>query len=414
MPSCFRLRRPSIAIALVATVAVALGMMLFAMPSDAGPAIAKAGKPQAPSITQEPFGSVDGTAVDRYTLTNSNGMRVRILTYGGIIQTVEVPDQRHRFANVTLGFPTLDDYVELNSPFPAGGPYFGNIVGRYGNRIAEGQFELNGQTYQLPINNPPNSLHGGIDGFDNKVWDATVVPATRDAVGLELHYTSANGEEGYPARLGVTVTYTLTNDDTIEIGYHAVNESSDLDTVVNLTNHAYWNLEGEGTSSILDHELWLNAGHYTPVDPTLIPTGAIDSVSGTPMDFTESTAIGDRIRDDFEQLRLGLGYDHNYVLDRSSPADTSMLHAAHVWEPGSRRTLDVYTTEPGIQFYSGNFLDGTLVGTGGHTYRQSDGFALETQHYPDSPNQPNFPSTVLGPGQDYDSTTVYAFGTGPR
>jgi aldose 1-epimerase len=411
----FRLRTPSVAIALVAAFAVALGMSLYAMPSDAGssatPTGARADQSRDPSITKEPFGSVGGTAVHRYTLTNSHGMRVRILTYGGCLQTVEVPDRRHRFANVTLGFKTLDEYVELNSPFPAGGPYFGCLIGRYGNRIAEGQFELNGQTYQLPINNDPNSLHGGIDGFDNKVWRGAVVPATSDEVGLRLRYTSPNGEEGYPARLGVTVTYTLTDDNTIEIDYHAVNRSASLATVVNLTNHAYWNLEGEGTSSILDHKLWLNAEHYTPVDPTLIPTGAIDPVAGTPLDFTDSTAIGDRIRDDFEQLRLGLGYDHNFVLDRSSPDDTSMLHAAHVWEPNSRRTLDAYTTEPGIQFYSGNFLDGTLVGTGGHTYRQSDGFALETQHYPDSPNQPDFPSTVLDPGQAYDSTTVYAFGT---
>ena len=385
---------------------------------DVGPGAAsaadKAGQARAPSITQETFGSIDGQSVDRYTLTNGHGMRVRILTYGGILQTVGVPDQRQRLVNVTLGFPTLDDYLELNSLSPAGGLYFGALIGRYGSRIAEGRFQLNGEAYQLPINNPPNSLHGGVDGFHNKVWDATVVPPTSDVVGLQLHYTSPDGEEGYPAPLGVTVTYTLTNDNKIEIGYRAVNESSDLATVVNLTNHAYWNLEGEGTSSILHHKLWLNAGHYTPVGSTLIPTGAIDSVSGTPMDFTGSTAIGDRIRDDFEQLHIGLGYDHNFVLNRPSPADTSMIHAAHVWDPSSRRTLDVYTTEPGIQFYSGNFLDGTLVGTSGQTFRQSDGFALETQHFPDSPNQPSFPSTVLGPGQQYDSSTTYAFGSGPR
>jgi aldose 1-epimerase len=416
----FRLRRSSRALAIVGAFVVAIAPTFFTMASDADsvgsrPPAAAAGKaPAPPSITKEPFGSVDGVGVDRYTLTNSRGMRVRILTYGGILQTVEVPDLRRHFANVTLGFGTLDEYAELNSPFPAGGPYFGCITGRYANRIAEGRFELNGQTYQLPINNDPNSLHGGIDGFDNKVWDATVIPATSNEVGLRLHYTSPDGEEGYPARLGVDVTYTLTNDNAIEIDYHVVNESSDLSTVTNLTNHAYWNLEGEGTSSILDHELQLNADHYTPVDETLIPTGAIDPVAGTPLDFTDATAIGDRIRDDFEQLRIGLGYDHNFVLNRSGPDDTSLVRAAHVWEPNSGRTLDIYTTEPGIQFYSGNFLDGTLVGTGGHTYRQSDGFALETQHFPDSPNQPNFPSTVLGPGQEYDSTTVYDFGAGPR
>ena len=365
-----------------------------------------------PSITKVSWGVANGQNVDLYTLTNSNGMAVNITTYGGTIQSVSVPDAHGHFANVTLGFATLQDYVDKNSPFPAGGPYFGSLIGRYGNRIANGQFTLNGKTYQLPINNPPNSLHGGIDGFDNKVWAATVVGPASDKVGLRLHYTSKNGEEGYPARLSVDVTYTLNDHNQIQLDYHAFNTSPDLATIVNLTNHAYWNLSGEGTGTIYDHVLQLFASRFTPVDSTLIPTGAIDPVAGTPFDFTHATAIGARIRDNDQQLHFGKGYDHNFVLDRPSPNDHSLIQAAHVFDPASGRILDIWTTEPGIQFYSGNFLDGSLIGTSGHTYRQSDGFALETQHFPDSPNHPNFPSTVLLPRHVYDSTTIYSFSIG--
>jgi aldose 1-epimerase len=333
-------------------------------------------------------------------------MVVKIMTYGGIIQVVEVPDKGHHFDNVTLGFRTLADYVSSNSP------YFGALIGRYGNRIAGGKFTVDGVTYQLPLNNGPNSLHGGFNGFDKKVWTPTVVPATSDSVGLKLHYTSPDGEEGYPGTLSVDVTYTLTNDDEIKIDYHAT--VSGKATIVNLTNHAYWNLAGEGSGTILDHNLTLNADRYTPVDATLIPTGELAPVAGTPFDFTSSTPIGARIHDSNQQLLFGHGYDHNFVLERPSFDDKSMILAAHVQEPSTHRTLDIYTTEPEIQFYSGNVLDGSLVGTGGHTYRQGDGFALETQHFPDSPNHSSFPSTVLRPGQVYETHTIYKFGLSPK
>jgi aldose 1-epimerase len=357
-----------------------------------------------PTITREPFGALpDGTRVDRYTLTNSRGMRVRILTYGGILQTIEVPDRHHRFANVTLGFATLDDYVRTGNS-----PYFGALIGRYANRIANGTFHLNGTTYHLPINNPPNSLHGGTVGFDKHVWAATPVQGDR-SVALVLRLTSPNGDQGYPGRLAVQVTYTLDNRNQIRMDYraHLVGQS-DLKTVVNLTNHAYWNLSGEGTSTIYDHVLQINASHYTPVDPTLIPTGRIAPVAGTPLDFRQPTAIGARIRNSFPQLVIGRGYDHNWVLDRHGGG---LETAARVRDPNSGRVLEVLTDQPGMQFYSGNFLDGTLIGTSGRMYRQGDGFALETQHYPDSPNHPNFPSTVLAPGQLYQTTTIYRFST---
>jgi len=356
------------------------------------------------TITSEPWGATeDGTAVERYTLSN-RGMTVRILTYGGIIQSLEVPNGRKDPVNVVLGFADLQGYLDNNNP----GPYFGALIGRYGNRIAAGQFELDGTTYQLPINNDPNSLHGGFNGFDTKVWTATPIQ-DNGTVSLQLNYLSPDGEEGYPGNLDVQVTYTLTRAQKLEIHYTA---TTDAPTVVNLTNHTYWNLQGEGTSSILDHELTLPASGYTPVDSTLIPPGAVADVSGTPMDFRSATPIGERIREPFEQLLFGQGYDHSWVLDR--PDDGSLQLAAKLRDPDSGRTLKMWTTEPGIQFYSGNFLDATLVGTGGHVYRQSDGLALETQHFPDSPNQPQFPSTTLRPGETYDTTTVFDLSRGRR
>jgi aldose 1-epimerase len=343
---------------------------------------------------------VDGRSIEVFKLTNSGGMIVRIATYGGIILSIEVPDRDGNLANVVLGLPTLDGYL-------AGHPYFGCIAGRYANRIARGTFSLDGQTYHLAINNPPNSLHGGINGFDKHVWDGEEFtgPGGR---GVRLSRISPDGEEGYPGTLTVAVTYTLTADNALRLDYYA---TTDKPTVLNLTNHAHFNLAGEGSGSIEDHVLQVNAGHYTPVDATLIPTGEIAPVAGTPLDFTTPRRIGDRIRDGHPQLVIGRGYDHNFVLNRPRPDDASLLPAVTLVDPGSGRTLEVSTTQPGIQVYTGNFFAGTDVGTSGRMYRQGDGIALETQHFPDSPNQPTFPSTVLRPGEAFASTTVFAFST---
>ena len=352
-------------------------------------------------LRSEPFGEVDGQPVERYTLTNANGIEVVILTYGGIIQSIRVPDRDGAMANVVLGFDTLDEYV-------ASSPYFGAITGRYANRIAGGQFTLDGQTYQLPVNNPPNSLHGGEKGFDKRVWTASE-GSSPDGPSLVLTYTSPDGEEGYPGTLDVTVTYTLTDNNELRIDYHA---TTDAPTVVNLTNHSYFNLAGEGSGTIYDHVLQLNASAFTPVDETLIPTGEIAPVAGTPFDFTRPKPIGQDIRDgSSEQILIGRGYDHNFVIDRPEGDDTSLVQVARVVDPESGRVLEVASTEPGVQLYTGNFLDGTFAGTSGKVYRQGDGFCLETQHFPDSPNQPDFPSTELRPGEEYTSTTVFAFST---
>lgn len=386
-------RRGPVAV-LMAVIIVVLGMAA----SSAAPS-----HPD-PRITKEPFGSVNGQQVFRYTLTNSHGMRVRILTYGGIVQMIEVPDRHGHFANVALGFPTTADYVAHNNP----GPYFGAIIGRYANRIAKGTFTLDGKTYHLPINNPPNSLHGGFKGFDTKVWTVEGTDKDKNSVSLHLKLVSPNGDQGYPGTLTAHVTYTLTNGNNLRIDYRA---TTDAPTIVNLTNHSYFNLSGEGTGSIYGEKMFINASHYTPVDSTLIPTGEIAPLAGTPLDFSKPTPIGARIRDNFQQLVFGRGYDHNFVLNRPAGDTTTLELAARVTDPASGRVLELFTDQPGMQFYSGNFLDGTLYGTSGHQYRQSDGFALETQHFPDSPNHPNFPSTVLRPGQVYHTTTVYHFTT---
>ena len=358
--------------------------------------------PAQPSITREPFGQVGGTPVSLYTLTSGHGMRVRILTYGGIIQSIEVPDRTGRIDNVVLGFPALVGYLSNTGSAKT---YFGAIIGRYGNRIAKGAFSLNGDEYHLPINNNGNSLHGGTAGFDTKVWQA-IQQNGSDSVGLKLQYVSPAGEMGYPGTLTTTVTYTLDQKNELRINYHA---TTDAPTVVNLTNHSYFNLSGEDTLDVYDQKVTIDADNYTPTDPTQIPTGQIAPVTGTPFDFTSPTPIGAHITANDPQLLLAKGYDHNWVINRGN--NTGLVEAARAEDPQTGRTLTVSTTEPGVQFYTSNFIDGAFTGTSGHIYRQGAGFTMETQHYPDSPNHPNFPNTTLNPGQTYDSTTVFGFST---
>jgi aldose 1-epimerase len=348
-------------------------------------------------LEAEPFGEARGRAVERYTLSNPAGMRVRVLTYGAIVQAIEVPGPDGERTNVALGFATLDDYLRAS-------PYVGATIGRFANRIAHGQFTLDGTTIRVSTNEAPHSLHGGADGFDKRIWRASPVPST-DRPGLRLELESPDGDQGYPGELHVQVTYTLHASGALRIDYRA---TTDRPTVVNLTNHSYFNLGGEGSGTIEDHLLQLNASRYTPIDAELIPTGAIQPVAGTSLDFTTPTPIGRRLRDGFDQLRLAHGYDHNFVLDGPS-GDDALALAARVEHPASGRSLEVRTAQPGLQLYTGNKLDGSLVGIGGRTYRQADAFTLETQHFPDSPNHPNFPSTVLRPGEVFASTTVYAF-----
>ncbi|MFD7435409.1 aldose epimerase family protein [Streptomyces sp. NPDC059861] len=342
------------------------------------------------------FGKLaDGTKVYSWALENG-GTRLKVLSYGGIVQSLEIPDRRGRYANVSLGFGTLEDYV-------AKSPYFGALIGRYGNRIGKGRFTLDGRTYQLSVNDGENSLHGGAQGFDKRVWD--VEPFTRGSdVGLRLYRTGVDGEMGYPGTLRTKVTYTLTRHGDWRIDYAA---TTDKATVVNLTSHVYWNLAGESSGTIHDHELTIAASRYTPVDSGLIPTGELARVPGTPFDFRRAKTVGEDIRVAHPQLLYGQGLDHNWALDKGLTARPE--HIATLRDPSSGRTLRIATTEPGLQFYSGNFLDGTLVGSGGTVYRQGDGLCLETQHFPDSPNQPSFPSTVLRPGQTYRTTTVHSF-----
>jgi aldose 1-epimerase len=348
---------------------------------------------QPDSVTAKPFGkTTDGKNIQLYTLTNRNGMEVRIATYGGTVINLLVPDRTGRLGDVALGFSTIESYFGKN-------PYFGALVGRYANRIAKGRFTLDGKTYQLAKNNGPNALHGGLKGFDKRIWTAEVLRQSPPTVRFSR--LSTDGEEGYPGNLTVAATYTLTDRNELRIQYAA---QTDKPTILNLTNHTYFNLAGAGNGNILGHQVRLHSSRFTPVDATLIPTGEIKDVAGTPMDLRNWTPIGQKLQ------AVGgnpVGYDHNYVLSRS-PVMRPRL-AAEVWEPKSGRLLKVYTDQPGVQFYTGNFLDGTIRGKGGKVYHQHDAFCLETQHYPDSPNHPNFPSTVLRPGEMFRSTTVYKF-----
>ncbi|MDY0831024.1 aldose epimerase family protein [Pseudomonas sp. SED1] len=357
---------------------------------------------QAAGLSSEhkPFGKTnDGTAVEQYVLRNSHGVQATVITYGAVLQSLKVPDKHGQFADVVLGFDNVQGYQ-------AGTAFFGATIGRFGNRLAKGAFELDGKHYQVPLNDGPNSLHGGAQGFDKQVWKAQPVKQ-KDSVGVTLSYLSKDGEMGFPGNLKVDVTYSLNDKNELHIDYKA---TTDKPTVLNLTNHSYFNLAGAGNGDVLKQLATLHASHYTPVNSTLIPTGELAPVAGTPMDFLKPTAIGQHIKDDHPQLKFAEpkqgGFDFNWVLD--AKGDIGKL-AADVRDPQSGRRLQLYTSEPGVQFYTSNFLDGSIKGKGGKPYAHWSAFTLETQHYPDGPNQPNFPSTRLDPGQTYTQNTVLKF-----
>jgi aldose 1-epimerase len=369
----------------IIVLAVLAGTMLFAQK--------KSVKHDA-AVQQEEFGTREGRPVNLYTLKNAHGIEIKAMNYGGIIVSIRVPDRKGQFADVVLGHDKLEGYI----PNP---PYLGAIVGRYANRIANGTFTLDGKTYTLPKNDGPNTLHGGTTRtFDKVVWEAEPLKGKN---GVAFSYLSKDGEEGFPGNLKVKVTYTLTDSNELLIDYEA---TTDKATPINVSQHSYFNLAGQGTGDILDHEVMINADRFTPVDKNLIPTGELRPVKGTPMDFTTAMKIGARIDDNYEQLQLGHGYDHNYVLNRKGPG---MQLAARVYEPTSGRVLEVSTTQPAVQFYSGNFLDGTVTGKEDRVYKRRYGFCLETQHFPDSPNHPNFPSTILKPGETFHQKTSFKF-----
>ncbi len=380
-------------LALVIVAALSISIGTACRGSDA-----PVGAPPAPAaatrVTQTPFGSLpDSTPVELFTVTNRQGIELRAMTYGGIIVSLRVPDRQGRIDDIVLGYDSAAEYARNN------GPYLGALIGRYGNRIARGRFTLDGAAYTLATNNSPNHLHGGARGFDKVIWRGEPL-----ADGIAFTYTSADGEEGYPGTLKARVTYTLTDRNELAVDYEA---TTDKPTIVNLTQHSYFNLAGQGTRDVLEHLLQIDADRYTPVDATLIPSGELAPVAGTPFDFEKPTPIGQRIAEEHPQIKRGLGYDHNFVLRR---AGEGLQHAARVVEPSTGRTLDVATTEPGLQFYTGNFLDGTITGKQGRIYQKRFGFCLESQHFPDSPNQPAFPSTIVRPGQTYRSRTVFTFG----
>src|SRR5215472_38858 len=453
-----RLRR-LVTMGLVPLVAIAVGGSLAATQANAASSASASSSNgrcnSSPTIAVEPFGSpVADTPYSstpqqtfRFTMTNCHGMQIRLLTYGAITQSITVPDRRGRLANIALGFATLSDYVNLDSPPPTspnfGGPYFGETIGRYGNRIAKGTFPLNGTKYTLPINNGVNSLHGGFVGFGNHIWHAVAVAKTRSSVSVTLKLVSPNGDEGsglipgtkvyepncsipanppskctgYPAQLTVLVTFTLDNHNRYWLTYRAHNDDLKLSTVLNLTNHTYFNMAGEASGSALKQLVQINANTFTPTDSGLIPTGQLAPVGGTPFDFRRLKPIFPSISDctagatslSCVQLTTAHGFDHNWVLNPRGPHFAGLNLAARALDPRSGRLLTVWTDQPGVQFYTSNFLDGHLVGISGHTYRQGQAYTFETQHFPDSPNHANFPSTVLGPGKTLNSTTVFAF-----
>jgi aldose 1-epimerase len=433
-----------------AGVAAVLAIGTGGLVTAANAAASSAGGPHCrTSITKQNFGTANSgpyggnQTVFRYTMTNSNCMQVRVMTYGATVQSITVPGHNGRLADVALGFKTLADYVNLVSPPPTspntGGPYFGETIGRYANRIANGSFKLQGQTYTLPVNNGPNTLHGGFVGWGNRVWQNPTTTSGRGRVSVTMSLVSPNGDEGsgllpgtknfepncsipanppstctgFPGQVTTSVTYTLDQGNRLWIHYRAHNDSSNLSTVINLCNHTYFNLAGEASGPAYAQKVRINADSFTPTDANLIPTGKIVSVKGTPFDFTSFHTIGERIGDasapQGDQLVLAHGYDHNWVLNKSGPTFAGLRFAANALDPASGRLLTVWTDQPGVQFYSGNFLDGHLVGISGHTYRQSAGYTFETQHFPNSPNQSNFPSTVLKAGKTFNSTTIYAF-----
>jgi aldose 1-epimerase len=371
--------------------AISTGLSAICLLACAMPASSSAASGQ---ISKKPFGKLpDGTGVDLYILRNRHGVEVKITNYGGIVTSISVPDRNGQFEDVVLGYDNLEDYLKES-------PYFGAIVGRYGNRIANAKFTLNGTEYKLAANKGPNSLHGGLKGFDKVIWQGKSL-ATPEGAALELSYLSKDGEEGFPGNLTVTAVYTLTDDNGLKLEYTA---TTDKETVINLTQHSYFNLEGKG--DVLNHEVMINADKFTPADKNLIPTGELKPVDGTPFDFRKPTALGARINQDDEQLKMAGGYDQNWVINK--PVGKLGL-MTRVYEPATGRVLEVLSTEPGMQFYTGNFLNGKIVGKGGWVYKPRSAFCMEPQHYPDSPNHPEFPSVVLKPGQEYHNTIIYRF-----
>jgi aldose 1-epimerase len=389
---CFRLRgKLSANMVCAIAIAAALAAVMTSRTANA-----------AATLDHAPYGTTqDGQAVDIYTMTNEHGLHVRFLSYGGVITEINAPNRAGRLDNIVLGFGTLREYETLPG-------HFGAITGRYANRIGGAQFTLNGQTYHLIANNGPNTLHGGPNALDHRVW--TVSPLTTPkGVAATLSYASPGGDQNFPGTLTTQVTYTLTNDDVLQIVYVA---STDKDTVINFTNHSYFNLAGNGSGSVADQLLLVNADRYTPAGPDQIPTGEIAPVEGTPFDFRQMMPIGARLSSAFQQMVYARGYDHNFVLNR--PSGGGMTFAARGYDPRTGRIIDCLTTEPGVQVYTSNGMNGSVVGSSGTTYRQTEGFTLETQHFPDSPNKPNFPTTELKPGQEFRSTTIFRFATDAR